>query len=517
MAAGPIRSFARRKQALSKKAVLGVLAAAIAVAYGGSTWWAGSQIKSRYDTAFDELPKQTALVRVIERKYERSFLGAVSTATLEIGCAPDAAAAAAVSKPAEGEEAQAEAEDEEEDTGIKPPKQLRLTIRDTIHHGPLAGGTLAAATIDSELVLDAKAQADVEKLFGKAKPLSAHTKVGFSGAFTTDLSVAPAKLAEEGKGRLDWQGAQARVEVNAARTQARYDLTMPGLDFSDARSGVTMKMGKLTAKADMDSSAGWFLATGKSEGRLDTLEFAIKKKPPAEGEAAATAPKALPAVVLQGMDLLADASIKDGLYTSSGTFKGTGKIGETKIDRFELTSSARRIHAAGYKKLADAWMQSSAASGCGKGGGKASQAALQALADQLAPDLKAMAKYAPEAGIDKMLVEIGGKRAEIGYTVSMAGVTDEDLQLPGTALMLKRGVLKAQARLPMKWLEKLAETGAESGQTPPPEMVAGLVEQGEEKGFVKRDGDDVTGQVEFSEGTLKVNGKPLGAMGEQGK
>ena len=210
MAAGLIRSFAKRKQALNKKAVLGVLAAAIAVAYGGSTWWAGSQIKSRYDTAFDELPKQTALVRVAERKYERGFLGAVSTVTLEIGCAPDAAAAVA-SKPAEGDEAE---EDDEEDAGIKPPKQLRLTIRDTIHHGPLAGGTLAAATIDSELVLDAKVQADVEKLFGKAKPLTAHTKVGFSGAVTTDLTVAPVKLAEESKGRLDWQGAQARVEVN---------------------------------------------------------------------------------------------------------------------------------------------------------------------------------------------------------------------------------------------------------------------------------------------------------------
>jgi uncharacterized protein YdgA (DUF945 family) len=125
-----------------------------------------------------------------------------------------------------------------------------------------------------------------------------------------------------------------------------------------------------------------------------------------------------------------------------------------------------------------------------------------------------MAKYSPEAGLDKMVVEIGGKRAEVSYTVSMAGVTDEDLQGPGTALLMKRGVLKANARLPMKWLELIAETGAESGQTPPPEMVAGLVEQGEEKGFVKRDGDDVTAQLEFSEGSLKVNGKPLNALGK---
>jgi len=74
-------------------------------------------------------------------------------------------------------------------------------------------------------------------------------------------------------------------------------------------------------------------------------------------------------------------------------------------------------------------------------------------------------------------------------------------------------VLKASARLPMQWLEQLAATGAESGQTPPPEMMAGLVEQGEQKGFVRREGDDVTAQIEYAEGGLKLNGKPLGTPG----
>ncbi|CKT59323.1 Uncharacterised protein [Mycobacterium tuberculosis] len=41
-----------------------------------------------------------------------------------------------------------------------------------------------------------------------------------------------------------------------------------------------------------------------------------------------------------------------------------------------------------------------------------------------------------------------------------------------------------------------------------------LVTQGEQSGFVKRDGDDVTAQVEFSDGNLKVNGKPLGGLGK---
>jgi len=487
---------------LSKKAVLGTLAAAIAVAYGGATWWAGSKIESAYATALGELPKQTALVRVADRSYERGFLGAVSTVTLEIGCAADTAAAQApAAKPAEP----ADEADSDDDAGPVPFKTMRITFRDSIRHGPIAGGTLAAAVIDSELVFDVKGQAEAEKLFGKAKPLTAHTRVGFDGGYTSDLAVAPVKLAEEGKAQFAWQGAQARIEMNGARTHVRYELTMPGLDVVDARTGATFKMGKITGKADMDQTAGWMLATGKTEGRLESLEFAAPK-----GLGGASG-KPLPAVLLQNVDLRGEATIQDGLYASTGTLKGTGKVGDTRISGFEMSSGARRIHAAGYKKLADAWMQSAAVNGCGKGGGKASQAAMKALFDQLGPDLKAMAKHGPEFGLDKLQVEIDGKRAELSYSVGLAGVTDEDLAAPGQMLLMKRGVLKASARLPMQWIEQVAATGAESGQTPPPELVAGLVEQGEAQGFVKRDGSDVTSQVEFSEGSLKLNGKPMGA------
>lgn len=491
---------------MSKKAVLGAVAAAVVVAYGGSTWWAGTQVKSAYDKAFDELPKQTALLRVIERSYERSFTGAVSTVTLEVGCAADAAAVAAPAKPADP------ADDEEDEDGKQadatPPKPIRFTIRDTIHHGPIAGGTLAAAVIDSELVLDPKVQADLQKLFGTAKPVSAHTKIGFDGTYTSDVTVPPAKLTEAGKGEMVWQGATARVAMNGARTKVQYELTLPGLDFNDTAKDVHAKMGKLSVKADMDRGEGWMLATGRTEGRLDGLEFSAPKGLGAEPG------KPFPRLVLQNVDMGGDASIKDGLYASTATIKGQGSIGATKLDRFEFTSGARRIQASGYKKIADAWLQSNAAAGCGKGGNKASQAALQALADQLAPDLKAMAKFNPEAGVDKMVVEMGGKRGELSYSAGFAGVSEEDLQLPGTMLMLKRGVVKANARLPVKWIEQLAETGAETGQTPPPEMVAGLIEQSEQKGFVKRDGDDVTAQVEFSDGALKVNGKPLNLLGK---
>jgi len=194
---------------VSKKAVLGALAAAIALAYGGSTWWAGTKIKSVFDTALDELPKQTALVRVVDRSYEKGFFGAVSTVTIEIGCAAQTAAQVPAIKPAEGDDEEGDGE------SAAPFKPVRLTFRDTIRHGPLAGGTLAAATIDSELVLDVKSQAKAEQLFGKAKPLTAYTKVGFDGGYTSDLTVA-------GEDRED--------------VSAEFHVTARGFDQSEAKA-----------------------------------------------------------------------------------------------------------------------------------------------------------------------------------------------------------------------------------------------------------------------------------------
>lgn len=481
-----------RKPNLSKKTVLGVLAAAIALAYAGSTWWAGNKVKSVYDNAFAELPEQTALVRVVERGYERGFLGAVSTVTLELGCPADAA------RP------EASEDDDGEDAAPAPAKPLRLSFRDTIRHGPLAGGSLAAATIDSELRLDIKGQAEARKVFGDARPFSAHTRVGFDGGYASEIALAPGQFVDEDRTRVSWQGAQLRVRVDGARTEAHYELALPGFEAADLRNGVNLKMGKLGARADLDIRHGWMLATGKSTGRLEALEFTATGRK-ADPDAAPARP--FPAIVLQGLDAASDATIENGLYAGTATFKGTGSVGATRIDDFEMVSSMRRIDVGAYRKLAEIWTRSAAANGCIRGG-KASQAALRALLDRVAPDLKTMASHGPEIGLDRLRLEIDGQHAEFSYSAAMAGVTEEDLQLPGSALMLKRGVLKADARLPVKWIEKIAGT-ASGDQAASPEMVALMIEQFEQQGYLKRAGDDVTSQVEFSDGQLKLIGKPV--------
>jgi len=482
---------------MGKRTVLSTVAAAIVIAYGGGTWWTGQQMAARYDAALTELSAQRSIVRVIDHHYERGFFGATSTLTLEVGCAFGAPAGAASPTQSPDEEA-----DGEPAEAAKPIEPLRFTVRNTIHHGPLAGGTLAAATIDSELVLEPKAQAEAKKFFGDAQPATAHTRIAFAGAIATELVFAPGKLSDPDKGDLVWQGARLRMAVDGARTRASYDLSLPGSSFSDAARGVRVSVGPITSQADMAIGAGWLLATGTTQARLDSLVFDMS---------AGTGPAAEKALdlKLQGIDMAGQATLKDGLLGSTGTVTGSGQLGSTPL-KFELSTFARGLEASGYQKVTETWMKSNLGNGCNAPDNQETVRALTALVEQLAPDLKAMARFEPAMGIDKLIVDIGDQRGEASYSVGVAGVTNEDVQGPGTQLLLKRGVLKASARVPQSWLEQIAATGADQGVTPPAEMVAGLLEQSEAKGMVQRLGEDVVAQIEFSDGRLKINGKPFG-------
>lgn len=86
-----------------------------------------------------------------------------------------------------------------------------------------------------------------------------------------------------------------------------------------------------------------------------------------------------------------------------------------------ISGSFSRIQAAGCKELTDALLRFRAEDRRGQSS-KASLAAMQAMAEQLAPDLKALAKYGPEMDL-KLVAEIGGERGEVSYTAGMAGVT----------------------------------------------------------------------------------------------
>ena len=123
-----------------KKTWLALLAAPV-VAYPAAAWYLGSQVESTLSAQYEQV-ETLPYMKLVERSYERGVFSATESVTIELfgammqtlrQAAPDGQAA----------------------------EPMRIRFSSQIQHGPFAGGALAAAVVDSELVLDAATQAEV--------------------------------------------------------------------------------------------------------------------------------------------------------------------------------------------------------------------------------------------------------------------------------------------------------------------------------------------------------------------
>lgn len=147
---------------MNKAAVGGVGIVVLAgAAYLGATAWGGQKAEARYHEQMARVQARLPFVRVSEDKYAKGFFTSTSTTTLQFGCPTPADA-----------------------------QPMTATITSTVHHGPLAGGTLAAAVIDSQLHVSGAGAQQVAAAFGGV-PLTVHTVVGFAGNASSSFESRP--------------------------------------------------------------------------------------------------------------------------------------------------------------------------------------------------------------------------------------------------------------------------------------------------------------------------------------
>jgi uncharacterized protein YdgA (DUF945 family) len=135
----------------------------------------------------------------------------------------------------------------------------------------------------------------------------------------------------------------------------------------------------------------------------------------------------------------------------------------------------------------------------------------QLLLQQLQADMAALLPYSPEYALDKLALEIDGKRGELAYSAGVSGVTEAELQTPLQALLMSKGQIRAQARLPALWVEKTLATfgGGQKDAAAQVELANVMLAKMTGEGFVVRDGEMLSTQLSLDKGELSVNGKPL--------
>jgi hypothetical protein len=144
--------------------------------------------------------------------------------------------------------------------------------------------------------------------------------------------------------------------------------------------------------------------------------------------------------------------------------------------------------------------------------------ALDKLFPLLQKDVGELLVHNPEYALDKLGVELLGKRAQLSYSAGTEGVTAADAAQPLPLLLATKGYVRANARVHVGLIEEIAHKVV-SYDAPPGSATAispqtrsfinGMIDQFAELGYLAREGSDVVASGALQGGQVLLNGKPV--------
>jgi uncharacterized protein YdgA (DUF945 family) len=406
------------------------------------------------------------MVKVVEQHYSQGLFSSTQTVALQIGCAG---------------------------AGAQP----MFTVRQRVKHGPFPGFSgFGAALIETELLVPDNARKVLDEITGGQPPVTARTAVAFDGTLRSLVTMPAFHFRGPNGEQLSFQGL--RADITSKGESLRYDVAVPSLNVAakDQRMAVEMRLTGLAMHGEHNGGSMW-LRPGTSSGEIASFEFS------AMSQVASPVPPLR--FALSQIKASTETTLADALIASRSQLTGQGTIGGVKLDKIELQASLKRLHAPTYAKLMQRFVDSAAS--CD------TQAAIapQLLLQQLQQDLAALLPFGPEYALDKLALEIDGKRGELAYSVAINGVSADELQAPLPALLMSKGLIRGRALVPAVWVERtLASFGG--GQKDPAtqaELMNVMLAKLTGEGYIVRDGEMLSAQLSFDKGQLTVNGKQV--------
>jgi hypothetical protein len=211
------------------------------------------------------------------------------------------------------------------------------------------------------------------------------------------------------------------------------------------------------------------------------------------------------------------------LWSYSSNLQGRLETQGVVIDKFEVGSALRNVHAPTVTKLTEAWM--SRGFSCDQ-----AQPLEEPLAqlEPLAASAFELLPYGPEYQMGPLSLELGGKRAEVSYVVGIHGVAPGSAAPPFMQLVMDHAYARAEAKLHLGLVDSLAgwaqSLRASTDGTAPrnvpvaatqgapdagARMARALIDGFVQQGFLERDADFVRGRIEVDAGTFTLNGRPI--------
>ncbi|HET7774672.1 MAG TPA: YdgA family protein, partial [Burkholderiaceae bacterium] len=453
----------------------GGVAAVIVAALAGGPAVIGGKVQGEVEGAYGRVFQQLPFIRLVEQRYDKGWMSATHTATVEIGCDVPA-----------GPDGQG---------GSKP---IRFVLTDRIQHGPLPGFAAAGlARVQTEVRLAGQGQAEIDKALGGQPLLTSSTLVSYSGSTTGTFSSPKVGFTAPDGTVLAWEGLSGTFSGSDFTGRSTvFEAKAPSLSVKNAKEGGELTMTGLRLAGNTQRPGDYlFLSIGTSEGGIDSISF--KADPALARTAAVPRPGQPVSVSMTALKFKSDATLDRDLAASTVSMSAAVQVNEVKIDKIEFAGGLRRLHAPSYEKGMQAFMKQAYA--CPKPGVKPDpEAALAPMIDLL----KGLLPHNPEYAVDKMAATYKGKEGSISYSISTQGVTDQDLKAPPVMVFMGKGVIKASASLPLAWLEEVAAGIAPAQAQQLPMMLDQLSAQG----LIKREGDLLKADFNLSAGQATLNG-----------
>ena len=503
---------------MSKKTMVAAAAALVAAAYGGGTWYSGAQAQKAFEEAAAELKHALGKDAVVTQSYDKGFFGSQSQLVVEwTPTEPSADAAEHDGDEAEPEPAPAVA------APVVAPKPMRLVVNSDIRHGPVAGGKLAAAVVDSRFVVEG-VEDKVKQAFAKASMPTLTTVRHFFGATDWRFALPTGEYADDGV-TARWAAMAYDVSLGSDKKTMTGDFKWPELvvtglpqpaaageeDLDDEDSeGGTDPLGEQISIAikGMGGSFNttmldglWGVGPGKVKMQVASAQVTTQR---ADGQ---------PEVVAELKDITGDTSMTADAKTLSinNQVKGVGRIGTMDFESLGYEEVIQRLDVEALRSLQQLVVDGYRAGGLAQAL-EPSEEKMAAWVEKSAPQLvQALPSYNM-----KLNARYQGNdgHVEYGIEVQKAPSAEEVAQKGWTPALLKGSNFNASARIPKAWVASLAKA---SGNEVEPEEMDAFVQMASGSGYVRVDGDFLTTSLKVQDGKMNLNGvvKPLPmGMGE---
>lgn len=360
---------------------------------------------------------------------------------------------------------------------------LQLTLRHTIHHGPLPQlRAFAPATVDTEWELPPKLSQQLAAAFGSNTHLNVHTRMKWLGGSTTVLQSSAFEQQLSDGTTLAWRGFDGRIDLGRDIGAASVRLTFPGVDLKSPKGSLGLQDLKLStdlqptfdeltvgstnmtvARVDIDQTVKGFKASAQN--------LSLDSKSSVNGEY-------MDMDVRFGVDAL-----------QAGQFSATRLVYETRFDHIHGPSLASFT--------------------------KGMQAAQTATSTTPSPD-KIQAVFKTD-GVEILLRDPVLEIPRIGFTMpegellislkaTMPGITRAQLDGPSNAIipaLVKHLQASADMRIDKALLDKLLNSSGKS------DTLTGQLQALQGQGYIKLDGQVLTTHLRYQDGKLKVNDLPF--------